>query len=322
MALKSIKNRFAALALSAMLLFSAKCVPPKLPSESNSLPKTEFVFEKKKEFSGKLGNLLKRLHEPDLFSEPRDSVRFRETEVRDFLALKKNKLVADKKNGLLHLLDKNNDIVFSVPWVGSHYSSLNKNDRYFMGDMGTPEGIGDITGKSKGGPYYGRFQINWARRHSSVYADISRTEMARYLNEISLQEHGVPLSSKEYSQVKSGREVIDAFKKRHGFIPSSETQIGQFNAFVSQMKAGLEPYPKMGTAIYLHGGGSSKPWTWGCLAVENEHFDELFRLIPAQSKILVLPSKHKLNYDDRKGERLLGKNEINLGETKFVAKRR
>ena len=46
---------------------------------------------------------------------------------------------------------------------------------------------------------------------------------------------------------------------------------------------------KLGGEIYLHGGGTAEDWTWGCVAVENEEIQELFKAIPVGTEVEILP---------------------------------
>ena len=45
----------------------------------------------------------------------------------------------------------------------------------------------------------------------------------------------------------------------------------------------------LGGEIYIHGGGRTKDWTWGCVALENEEIQELFDAIPVGTDVEILP---------------------------------
>lgn len=45
----------------------------------------------------------------------------------------------------------------------------------------------------------------------------------------------------------------------------------------------------LGGEIYVHGGGSSKDWTWGCVALENEEIREIFDAIPVGTMVRIEP---------------------------------
>lgn len=45
----------------------------------------------------------------------------------------------------------------------------------------------------------------------------------------------------------------------------------------------------LGGEIYIHGGGSSKDWTWGCVALENEEIREIFDAIPVGTTARIEP---------------------------------
>ncbi len=44
----------------------------------------------------------------------------------------------------------------------------------------------------------------------------------------------------------------------------------------------------LGGEIYIHGGGTAKDWTDGCIALQNEEMTELFEAIPAGTKVTIL----------------------------------
>lgn len=47
----------------------------------------------------------------------------------------------------------------------------------------------------------------------------------------------------------------------------------------------------LGGDIMLHGGGGARePWTWGCIALDNDAIDELFELLPPRTSVRVLPA--------------------------------
>jgi murein L,D-transpeptidase YafK len=46
---------------------------------------------------------------------------------------------------------------------------------------------------------------------------------------------------------------------------------------------------RLGGEIYIHGGGTEKDWTWGCMALKNEEMKELFERVPVGAKVTILP---------------------------------
>jgi murein L,D-transpeptidase YafK len=46
---------------------------------------------------------------------------------------------------------------------------------------------------------------------------------------------------------------------------------------------------KLGGEIYIHGGGTEKDWTWGCLALKDEEMKELFDVVPVGARVSILP---------------------------------
>ena len=46
---------------------------------------------------------------------------------------------------------------------------------------------------------------------------------------------------------------------------------------------------KLGGAIYIHGGGVIKDWTWGCMALRDEEMKEIFDAVPVGANIRIEP---------------------------------
>lgn len=46
---------------------------------------------------------------------------------------------------------------------------------------------------------------------------------------------------------------------------------------------------RLGGAIYIHGGGPAKDWTWGCMALENEEMREIYDAVPVGAPVLIEP---------------------------------
>jgi murein L,D-transpeptidase YafK len=44
---------------------------------------------------------------------------------------------------------------------------------------------------------------------------------------------------------------------------------------------------KLGGEIYIHGGGISEDWTWGCVALKNEEIKELFDALPVGTPVKI-----------------------------------
>lgn len=45
----------------------------------------------------------------------------------------------------------------------------------------------------------------------------------------------------------------------------------------------------LGGEIFIHGGGTSRDWTFGCVALENPEIKELFDTLPAGTPVRILP---------------------------------
>ncbi len=46
---------------------------------------------------------------------------------------------------------------------------------------------------------------------------------------------------------------------------------------------------KLGGEVFLHGRGSKPDWTWGCIALDDQDIQELYRLIPVGTPIVIHP---------------------------------
>jgi murein L,D-transpeptidase YafK len=43
----------------------------------------------------------------------------------------------------------------------------------------------------------------------------------------------------------------------------------------------------LGSEIYIHGGGTAKDWTWGCMALGDEEIKELYEAVPVGAKVTI-----------------------------------
>lgn len=59
---------------------------------------------------------------------------------------------------------------------------------------------------------------------------------------------------------------------------------------VTAIENGKMPLQKtvLGGEIYIHGGGTDRDWTEGCVAMLNEDIEELFNAIPLGTKVTIL----------------------------------
>lgn len=46
---------------------------------------------------------------------------------------------------------------------------------------------------------------------------------------------------------------------------------------------------RLGGEIYIHGGGTTEDWTWGCAALRDEEIKELFDALPLDTPVLIEP---------------------------------
>lgn len=65
----------------------------------------------------------------------------------------------------------------------------------------------------------------------------------------------------------------------------------QYDAIVDAQKRKVAPpqYTNLGGLIYIHGNGAKSDWTWGCVALENEHMKELFDSVTVGTPVKIKP---------------------------------
>lgn len=58
-----------------------------------------------------------------------------------------------------------------------------------------------------------------------------------------------------------------------------------------QSATGHRPYARtrLGGSVGLHGGGASRDWTLGCIALENPVADRLYREVPVGAEVIIFP---------------------------------
>jgi len=86
---------------------------------------------------------------------------------------------------------------------------------------------------------------------------------------------------------------LDYPTRRHAeeALFSGDISPEEYRVIVSALRRNeLPPWStSMGGAIFIHGGGSEGDWTEGCVAVNNTHMDELFRIVPVGTPVYVMP---------------------------------
>jgi murein L,D-transpeptidase YafK len=57
----------------------------------------------------------------------------------------------------------------------------------------------------------------------------------------------------------------------------------------NRKKVAPPQYTKLGGLIYIHGHGAKSDWTWGCVALENEHIKELYDAVSVGTPVTIKP---------------------------------
>lgn len=65
----------------------------------------------------------------------------------------------------------------------------------------------------------------------------------------------------------------------------------QHDAIVNAIKRKTAPpqNTELGGDIYIHGNGAGSDWTWGCVALENEHIRELYDAVRVGTPVTIRP---------------------------------
>lgn len=63
----------------------------------------------------------------------------------------------------------------------------------------------------------------------------------------------------------------------------------QHKQIVNAIERGAKPpwNTALGGEIFIHGGGTTSDWTWGCVALANEHVKELFDAVPLGTHVRI-----------------------------------
>ena len=63
----------------------------------------------------------------------------------------------------------------------------------------------------------------------------------------------------------------------------------QHDTIVEAIRKKVAPpqYTKLGGLIYIHGHGAKSDWTWGCVALENEHMKELYDAVSVGTPVTI-----------------------------------
>ena len=65
----------------------------------------------------------------------------------------------------------------------------------------------------------------------------------------------------------------------------------QYNEIVRAIRTRTAPpqYTPLGGLIYIHGNGSQRDWTWGCIALDDNDMRELFHAVPKGTDVIIEP---------------------------------
>ena len=65
----------------------------------------------------------------------------------------------------------------------------------------------------------------------------------------------------------------------------------QYDEIMSALQKRARPLwnTRLGGEIFIHGNGSQRDWTWGCVALDDDNIKELFDAIPKGSPVLIEP---------------------------------
>lgn len=65
----------------------------------------------------------------------------------------------------------------------------------------------------------------------------------------------------------------------------------EHDAIVAALRAQAKPpqNTRLGGDIFIHGGGTGRDWTLGCVALENAEIKELFELLPVKTPVQIVP---------------------------------
>ena len=63
----------------------------------------------------------------------------------------------------------------------------------------------------------------------------------------------------------------------------------EYDAILKAIRSKKMPpqYTKLGGLIYIHGHGTAKDWTWGCVALENDDIKELFDVVEVGTPVTI-----------------------------------
>ena len=63
----------------------------------------------------------------------------------------------------------------------------------------------------------------------------------------------------------------------------------QYNQIRDAINGKRQPpqYTRLGGEIFIHGNGSQSDWTWGCVALDDNHIRELFEAVPVGTPVRI-----------------------------------
>ena len=74
-------------------------------------------------------------------------------------------------------------------------------------------------------------------------------------------------------------------------LDSGRITKSQYKAIAEAIKNGKLPPQKtpLGGEIFIHGGGTARDWTWGCIALENKDVKQLYEDIDLGTRVDIVP---------------------------------
>jgi len=97
-------------------------------------------------------------------------------------------------------------------------------------------------------------------------------------------------NAKSLFYLSLGLNYPDEAAARRGFAEGLITRAQRDRIVSAARERRCPPWDTpLGGEIMIHGGGTSRDWTLGCVALENEHIKELFDAVPLRTPVRIEP---------------------------------